>query len=262
LPAPRRGPPSSVHAATPHNLHTPIAAARIKQLFPAAKVIAILKEPVWRMSSAYHQFSDNYIWECQKAQPAPWCPIYRYYQLQVPTFAQVLRQDIAYVNAQGAQSKFSMSCIAASVPSASMNCPSCAESCADAARGLSQASCLCNIRCMTARPNCKHLTCLHGMFCQPIRLPSARLFISRQRETNPHLDGLLWLRRHGPLARQARWCSFIVPTLCAQHSTVNVCAYAARVAAPLPTYVCPSSQLRRSRQGPTEDSQRPSAFYR
>ena len=88
-------------AATPHNLHTPIAAARIRKLFPDAIALATLKEPVWRMRSAHNQFSANFKGECNPARPQPWCPVYRYYQMEVPSFADVLQRELQYMEGQG-----------------------------------------------------------------------------------------------------------------------------------------------------------------
>jgi hypothetical protein len=76
-------------AATPHNLHSPIVAKRIKGLFPNAKVMAVLKEPAWRMHSAYNQFSKPFINACTTGRPADWCPVFRYYALRLPTFHEV-----------------------------------------------------------------------------------------------------------------------------------------------------------------------------
>lgn len=91
----------SVQPATPHNLHTPIAAARIRKLFPDAKAIATLKEPLWRMRSAYNQFSAEFMAHCSPGQPADWCPVYKYYQLRLPTFAQAMQQEVAYMKGSG-----------------------------------------------------------------------------------------------------------------------------------------------------------------
>lgn len=73
-------------------------------MFPDAVAVATLKEPVWRMRSAYNQFSANFRSECRAAKPQPWCPVYRYYQMQVPSFADVLQNELAYMRAQGALS--------------------------------------------------------------------------------------------------------------------------------------------------------------
>lgn len=70
-------------------------------MFPKAKALAILKEPVWRMRSAYRQFSANFAEDCKPNAPRPWCPIYRYYSLKIPSYAEVLRADIDYLRATG-----------------------------------------------------------------------------------------------------------------------------------------------------------------
>eukprot|EP00892_Ulva_mutabilis_P010751 jgi/Ulvmu1/8048/UM004_0285.1 len=83
--------------ATPHNINSPVAAKRMRALFPDSKAVAVLKEPALRMHSAYNQFSKPFQQSCNPSQPAPWCPIYRYYQLQLPTFAQAVGQELAYL---------------------------------------------------------------------------------------------------------------------------------------------------------------------
>lgn len=88
-------------AATPHNLHTPIAAARVKQLFPEAKLIASLKDPVDRFKSAYNQFGKRFVENCNKVKPAEWCPIFKYFRLQLPTYAKAVRDEIAHLRAEG-----------------------------------------------------------------------------------------------------------------------------------------------------------------
>lgn len=88
--------------ATPHNINSPVAAKRMRALFPQSKAVAVLKEPALRMHSAYNQFSKPFQQSCQPSRPAPWCPIYRYYQLQLPTFAQAVDHDLAYLRAIGA----------------------------------------------------------------------------------------------------------------------------------------------------------------
>lgn len=90
-------------AATPHNLHTPVAAERARRLFPDARAIAVLKEPVWRMRSAYNQFAANFARDCRAAAPSAWCPVHRYYQMQLPTFAQAMRNELEYLKHTGAQ---------------------------------------------------------------------------------------------------------------------------------------------------------------
>jgi hypothetical protein len=99
-----------VQTATPHNLHTPIAAARIRMLFPDAKAIATIKEPLWRMRSAYSQFSAEFMAQCSPGQPADWCPAFKYYQLRLPTFAQAVQQEIAYMKGSGADHTYLFTC--------------------------------------------------------------------------------------------------------------------------------------------------------
>lgn len=87
--------------ATPHNLHTPIAAARIKKLFPDAKILVLLKDPVDRVMSAYSQFSKQFKEACHTAEPAAWCPVFRYYRLRMPSFLQMVQDDITYLKSRG-----------------------------------------------------------------------------------------------------------------------------------------------------------------
>lgn len=61
----------------------------MKSLFPDGKFMAVLKEPAWRMHSAYNQFSKPFLSACAARSPADWCPAYRYYQLKLPTFYEV-----------------------------------------------------------------------------------------------------------------------------------------------------------------------------
>jgi hypothetical protein len=89
-------------AATPHNLHTPIAAERIRRLFPDALAVATLKEPVWRMRSAFNQFGSSFLRDCAPERPAAWCPVFRYYQLALPSWEGVLRRELAYLKRSGA----------------------------------------------------------------------------------------------------------------------------------------------------------------
>lgn len=94
--------PALCYAATPHNLHTPIAAARMRNLFPNAVALASLKEPVWRMRSAYNQFVGNFKRDCDARRPKEWCPVYKYYQLRPPSYAQMLQQELQYLQNSGA----------------------------------------------------------------------------------------------------------------------------------------------------------------
>jgi hypothetical protein len=104
---PLRSPPKQLAvlcaAATPHNINSPVAAKRIKALYPNAKVVAVLKEPAWRMYSAYNQFSKPFVQSCNVKKPADWCPVYRYYQLQLPSLAEAARQELEYVRSNGAK---------------------------------------------------------------------------------------------------------------------------------------------------------------
>lgn len=88
--------------ATPHNINSPVVAKRMKKLFPESKAVAILKEPAFRMHSAYNQFKKPYLNQCRPNKMAPWCPVYRYYQLRLPTFAEVAQQDLEYMRGIGA----------------------------------------------------------------------------------------------------------------------------------------------------------------
>lgn len=88
--------------ATPHSINSPVAARRMKALFPESKAIAVLKEPALRMHSAYNQFSKPYQQSCSPKNMAPWCPVYRYYQLRLPTFEQAVKQEVQYLRAVGA----------------------------------------------------------------------------------------------------------------------------------------------------------------
>jgi hypothetical protein len=106
-----------VCAATPHNLHTPVAAKRIKTLFPDARIMAILKEPAWRMRSAYNQFGSAFTAACPPGSPADWCPVYRYYQLRLPTFEEVVKQELEYLRRVGEFHETNPVCMVAVVPS-------------------------------------------------------------------------------------------------------------------------------------------------
>lgn len=90
--------------ATPHSINSPVAARRMRDLFPKSKAVAVLKEPALRMHSAYNQFSKPFLQSCKPQNMAPWCPVYRYYQLRLPTFAQAVEQELEYMRAVGTYS--------------------------------------------------------------------------------------------------------------------------------------------------------------
>lgn len=92
--------------ATPHSINSPVAARRMRDLFPNSKAVAVLKEPALRMHSAYNQFSKPFLQSCKPQNMAPWCPVYRYYQLRLPTFAQAVEQELEYMRAVGTYSVY------------------------------------------------------------------------------------------------------------------------------------------------------------
>lgn len=82
----------------------------MRRLFPKARAIAVLKEPVWRMRSAYSQFQANFARDCRAAAPKPWCPVHRYYQLQLPSYSQALRNELEYLRHTGARAATPAAC--------------------------------------------------------------------------------------------------------------------------------------------------------
>lgn len=102
--------------ATPHNINSPVAAKRMRQLFPQSKAVAVLKEPALRMNSAYNQFNKPFNQKCNPRQPAPWCPVYRYYQLQLPPFKQIVEQELVYLRSVGASATCARHAVLGTMP--------------------------------------------------------------------------------------------------------------------------------------------------